>query len=144
LDARHDLASSGLADDLTVLSRPVLEGHQIRSNVSVGFQQAAEDPACRRMVPYRDALPMGRDKCAEGPIEHSAPQVGSGEASFHSEIRGHLKGRTSALPEDVWPEFKARAIASYQALSRANARELAAYLPQRRFRDRPSQRRRLL
>jgi putative transposase len=30
------------------------------------------------------------------------------------------------LPEDVWPEFKVRAQAAYQAPSRAIARELAA------------------
>jgi putative transposase len=37
-----------------------------------------------------------------------------------------MRNLASKLPEDLWPEFKARAQASYQAPSRAIARELAA------------------
>lgn len=36
-----------------------------------------------------------------------------------------LRNLAAKVPEDVWPEFKARAIAAYQAPSRAIARELA-------------------
>jgi len=37
-----------------------------------------------------------------------------------------LRNLAAKVPEDVWPEFKARATAAYQAPSRAIARELAA------------------
>ncbi len=37
-----------------------------------------------------------------------------------------MRNLTAKLPEDVWPEFKVRAQAAYQAPSRAIARELAA------------------
>lgn len=37
-----------------------------------------------------------------------------------------MRNLAAKVPDDVWPEFKARAIASYQAPSRAIARELAA------------------
>ncbi|MFQ5521547.1 MAG: IS256 family transposase [Candidatus Methylomirabilia bacterium] len=36
-----------------------------------------------------------------------------------------LRNLAAKVPEDLWPEFKARALASYQAPSRAIARELA-------------------
>lgn len=36
-----------------------------------------------------------------------------------------LRNLAAKVPEDLWPEFKARAVASYQAPSRAIARELA-------------------
>jgi hypothetical protein len=51
LVARGDLASTGLPNNLTVLRRPVFEGHQFLSNVSVGFERATEGFAHRRMVP---------------------------------------------------------------------------------------------
>ncbi len=37
-----------------------------------------------------------------------------------------MRNLAAKLPEDVWPEFKTRATASYQAPSRAIARDLAA------------------
>jgi transposase-like protein len=37
-----------------------------------------------------------------------------------------MRNLAAKVPEDVWPEFKARATASYQAPSRAIARDLAA------------------
>jgi transposase-like protein len=37
-----------------------------------------------------------------------------------------LRNLAAKVPEDLWPEFKARVLASYQAPSRAIARELAA------------------
>ena len=37
-----------------------------------------------------------------------------------------MRNLAAKVPEDVWPEFKARATAAYQAPSRAIARELAA------------------
>jgi hypothetical protein len=37
-----------------------------------------------------------------------------------------MRNLAAKLPEDVWPEFKVRAQAAYQAPSRAIARELAA------------------
>ena len=37
-----------------------------------------------------------------------------------------MRNLATKLPEDVWPEFKVRAQAAYQAPSRAIARELAA------------------
>jgi putative transposase len=37
-----------------------------------------------------------------------------------------MRNLAAKVPEDVWPEFKARAIAAYQAPSRTIARELAA------------------
>ena len=36
-----------------------------------------------------------------------------------------LRNLAAKLPEDFWPEFKARATAAYQALSRAILRDLA-------------------
>ncbi len=36
-----------------------------------------------------------------------------------------LRNLAAKVPEDTWPEFKARVVASYQAPSRAIARELA-------------------
>ncbi len=40
---------------------------------------------------------------------------------------GHrLRNLVAKTPEDMWPEFKARVTAAYQAPSRAIARELAA------------------
>jgi putative transposase len=39
-----------------------------------------------------------------------------------------MRNLAAKVPEDVWPEFKARASAAYQAPSRAIARELAAGL----------------
>src|SRR5919106_1432205 len=76
---------------------------------------------------YRNGNRSGRLKTAEGFVEYSTPQVAGRDAPFRSAIRDHLKGHTQAL-EDLWPEFKARAQAAYQAPSRAIARDLAAGL----------------
>src|SRR6266702_3151027 len=38
----------------------------------------------------------------------------------------HMRNLAAKVPEDVWPDFKVRAQAAYQAPSRAIARELAA------------------
>jgi transposase-like protein len=58
---------------------------------------------------YRNGNRKGRLRTAEGLIEYAAPQVSGGEASFHSEIRDHLKGRTAAL-EDLAIEMLARGL----------------------------------
>jgi transposase-like protein len=39
-----------------------------------------------------------------------------------------MRNLAAKVPEDLWPEFKARATAAYQAPSRAIARDLAAGL----------------
>ncbi len=49
-----------------------------------------------------------------------------------------MRNLAAKLPEDVWPEFKARAKASYEAPSRAIARDLAAGLVADYERDYPS------
>ena len=40
----------------------------------------------------------------------------------------HMRNLAAKLPEDIWPEFKARAKASYEASSRTIARDLARSL----------------
>jgi transposase-like protein len=40
-----------------------------------------------------------------------------------------MRNLAAKVPEDLWPEFKARATAAYQAPSRAIARDLAGLLP---------------
>ena len=54
-----------------------------------------------------------------------------------------MRNLAAKVPDDVWPEFKARVIASYQAPS-AGHRPRAGRRRHRRLRDRISQRRRLL
>ena len=39
-----------------------------------------------------------------------------------------MRNLAAKVPEDLWPQFKARAIAAYQAPSRAIARDLASGL----------------
>ena len=54
-----------------------------------------------------------------------------------------LRNLAAKVPEDLWPEFKARATAAYQAPSRAIARDLATVCG-RRLPDRAAERERLL
>ncbi len=48
-------------------------------------------------------------------------------AARQRRLAHRMRNLASKLPEDVWPEFKVRAQAAYQAPSRAIARELAAW-----------------
>src|SRR5258708_4605157 len=56
-------------------------------------------------------------------IEICFPRAGRQRCLAH-----RMRNLAAKVPEDVWPEFKVRAQAAYQAPSRAIARELAAGL----------------
>ena len=116
---------------------------------------------------YRNGYRPGKLKTAEGLVRFAAPQVSDGEEPHRSRIKDHLKGQTEELekvaeeecfvrsarqrclahrmrnlagkvPEDVWPEFRERVRASYQAPSREIARMLREEVVKTYQRDLPT------
>ena len=130
--ARDSSAQTGASNHAPRIHRPRAGGHQADA-----AEQAARCPACERPpcperhllglaigAPWRD-LPQ-----AFGPYTTCYNRfVRWRHAGARQRCLAHrMRNLAAKLPEDVWPEFKVRAQASYHAPSRAIARELAAGL----------------
>jgi transposase-like protein len=104
-----------------------IEGRRILLHLMVGSKEDAETVTAffedMKLRGLNDPLLITSDG-APGIVK--AVELCFPRAARQRCLAHRMRNRASKVPEEVWPEFKARVQAAYQAPSRAIARELAA------------------
>jgi transposase-like protein len=104
-----------------------IEGHRVLLHMMAGSKEDAETVTAffedMKRRGLNDPLLVTSDG-APGIVK--AIEICFPRAARQRCLTHRMRNQAAKVPEDVWPDFKVRAQAAYQALSRAIARELAA------------------
>jgi transposase-like protein len=104
-----------------------IEGRRVLLHMMAGSKEDAEMVTAFFEAMKRRGLNDPRLVTSDGaPGIIKAIEVCFPRAARQRCLAHRMRNLAAKLPEDVWPDFKARAQAAYQAPSRAIARELAA------------------